>query len=187
MLSWKTSPSLFSNWRYRDWLTGILETTGNSMHLLFLSASPGGIVVKASLMWNNVQTVLYNLTICHIILVLCCDQNDVMFFFHMTYFPYDVNIFSHRLIEKDCQMCWIVFFTVKTYQNQIIIFSLRFLLAQSCTYGAGWCFVCTIRLLSTCCFQVASLGKLKIFCAFRATFGKYSNPETLKLLLVCFA
>ena len=93
----------------------------------------------------------------------------------------------HRLIEKDCQMCWIVFFTVKTYQNQIIIFSLRFLLAQSCTYGAGWCFVCTIRLLSTCCFQVASLGKLKIFCAFRAAFGKQSNPETLKFLLVCFA
>ena len=66
-------------------------------------------------MWNNVQTVLYNLTICHIILVLCCGQNDVMYFsiwcnFHMMYFPYDVNIFSHRLIEKDCQMCWIVFF-----------------------------------------------------------------------------
>lgn len=29
--------------------------------------------------------------------------------------------------------------------------------------------------------------KLKIFCAFRAAFGNQSNPETLKLLLVCFA
>jgi len=29
--------------------------------------------------------------------------------------------------------------------------------------------------------------KLKIFCAFRAAFGKQSNPETLKLLFVCFA
>lgn len=29
--------------------------------------------------------------------------------------------------------------------------------------------------------------KLKTFCAFRAAFGKQSNPETLKLLLVCFA
>merc|ERR1712080_438695 len=29
--------------------------------------------------------------------------------------------------------------------------------------------------------------KLKIFCAFRAAFGKQSNPETLKWLPVCFA
>jgi len=42
------------------------------------------------------------------------------------------------------------------------------------------------KLLSTCFFQITNL-KLKTFCAFRATFGKQSNPETLKLLLVCFA
>jgi len=80
------------------------------------------------------------------------------------------------------------FLTVKTYQGQIIqIFVLRFLLVQSCTYETGWCFVCTIKLLSTCFFQITNLKKLKIFCAFRAAFGKQSNPETLKFLLVCFA
>ena len=95
----------------------------------------------------------------------------------------------HRLIEKDCQMCWELFFTVETCQGQIfkIFFFEISSLFQSCTYGTGWCFVCTIKLLSTCFFQITNLKKLKIFCAFRAAFGKQSNPETLKWLPVCFA
>ena len=56
------------------------------------------------------------------------------------------------------------FLTVKTYQGQIIqIFVLRFLLVQSCTYETGWCFVCTIKLLSTCFFQITNLKNWKYF------------------------
>ena len=32
------------------------------------------------------------------------DVISIWCIFHMMYFPYDVNIFSHRLVEKDCQM-----------------------------------------------------------------------------------
>jgi len=98
-----------------------------------------------------------------------------------TYFPQ----IDEKRIVKCVENCFSLLKPVKV--KFLRYFSLRFLLVQSCTYGTGWCFVCTIKLLSTCFFQITNLKKLKIFCAFRAAFGKQSNPETLKLLFVCFA
>lgn len=79
------------------------------------------------------------------------------------------------------------FLTVKTYQGHIIQIFFFEISSRSILYiwkPAG------AQCAPSNYFQHVSskLQKLKIFCAFRAAFGKQSNPETLKLLLVyCFA
>ena len=77
------------------------------------------------------------------------------------------------------------FLTVKTYQGHIIQIFFFEISSRSILYIWNQLVLCA----PSNYFQHVSskLQKLKIFCAFRAAFGKQSNPETLKLLLVCFA
>jgi len=98
-------------------------------------------------------------------------------------------LFSTDWWEKDCQMCWELFFTVETCQGQI--FKICFLwdfFSFSILYIWNWLVLCVHHQTTFNMFLPNYKSKkLKIFCAFRAAFGKQSNPETLKWLPVCFA
>jgi len=80
------------------------------------------------------------------------------------------------------------FLTVKTYQGQIIQIFFFEISSRSILYI--WNRL-VLRVHHQTTFNMFlpnyKSKKLKIFCAFRAAFGKQSNPETLKFLLVCFA
>jgi len=97
-----------------------------------------------------------------------------------TYFP--------QIDRKGLSNVLNCFLTVKTYQGQIITIFFFEISSRSILYIWNWLVLCVHHQTTFNMFLPNYKSKkLKIFCAFRAAFGKQSNPETLKLLLVCFA